>query len=256
MNKYLIIPEKNKIESSIELSKIYNLGYEFNDFYFPDVLDDDNIISELIDFYDNNLLNSYKTIHGAFIDVTIFSPDSKIREISRERIYQSVNIAKALKTKAVIFHTNHIPFITTKKYKTTWLDYNIDFFRTLLIDNPNLNIYIENMFDSTPEYLLDLSKELCDLDNYGVCLDYAHANISPMDPSIWVNTLSSYIKHIHLNDNDGKNDLHLPIGKGLINWSNFKTQLSQLNNPTILIETSTIESQISSIDYLSSLNLL
>ena len=40
MSKFLIIPVLNEIESSLALAKEYGFGFEFNDFFFPDVLED------------------------------------------------------------------------------------------------------------------------------------------------------------------------------------------------------------------------
>ena len=40
MKNLLIIPDVNDLESSISLAKEYNLGFEFNDFFKPGILDD------------------------------------------------------------------------------------------------------------------------------------------------------------------------------------------------------------------------
>jgi sugar phosphate isomerase/epimerase len=43
----------------------------------------------------------------------------------------------------------------------------------------------------------------CNHKKINVCLDFAHANISKTPIDEWFNKLKPYIKHIHLNDNDG-----------------------------------------------------
>ena len=34
--KYLIIPEYEQLDKTMELAEQYNLGFEYNDFYMPD----------------------------------------------------------------------------------------------------------------------------------------------------------------------------------------------------------------------------
>ena len=38
--KYYVIPDLDNIEKYLELSKKYNLGFEYNDFFMPKLLDD------------------------------------------------------------------------------------------------------------------------------------------------------------------------------------------------------------------------
>ena len=42
--------------------------------------------------------------------------------------------------------------------------------------------------------------------------------------------------HIHLHDNDGKEDQHLTIGKGNINWKKVIKVLKKYYNKTITLE--------------------
>ena len=41
MKKLLIIPKRDNIEESLRLSKEYNANFEYNDFFLPFVLDDE-----------------------------------------------------------------------------------------------------------------------------------------------------------------------------------------------------------------------
>ena len=251
MKKMLIIPDINNIENSLELAKKYGLGFEYNDFFDPDVLDDEKRVEELIALYKSYELPLYSTLHGAFFDVIPFSKDKKIKEISEMRINQSIDVARRLGAAAVVFHTNYNPFLNTEGYIKLWIDQNVTFWSGVLEANKDINIYLENMFDTTPDILRDLSVELCRYDNYGVCLDYAHASISNAKPEEWVRSLSQFIKHIHINDNDLKGDLHLAWGDGKIDRDGFyKAYDTNMSAASVLIETSAIENQKKSIDKL------
>ena len=249
MKQILIIPNKDRLEESLTLAKEYNLGFEFNEFFNPDLLDDVDKLQETIDFYQKSDLPVYTTVHGAFFDVIPFSVDAKIREIAHLRIEQSIEVAKKLGAKAVVFHTNYDPFLNTREYVEQWIKTNTECWSKVLEAHSDINIYLENMFDVSPAIMEILSENLSKYPNYGVCFDYAHASISKVPAELWAQRLGKYIKHVHINDNDLKSDLHLAWGDGKINRTEFyKTYETYLSNATILIETSSIENQIHSLE--------
>ena len=198
---------------------------------------------------------------GGFVckvfDVLVFSEDRRIREISEQRIRESLELARKIGVVGVVFHTNHTPLLTSDFYVKGWQEKNEAFWRRILPEYPDLNIYMENMFDSSPDMLSALGKSLSDLPNFGVCLDYAHAVIYGSDIDGWVKEISSYVRHLHINDNDLKNDLHLAAGEGKIDWRRFKEHYdSSLSKAkTALIETSSLESQRRSAEFLTNLGI-
>lgn len=257
MNKRLIIPLLKEIEQSIFLAEKYDLGFEYNDFYHPDVLDNAEVQNNIIRKYKSFHFPEYCTLHGAFLDVTIFSSDKKIREVSELRVIQSIEAAKKINAKAVIFHTNINPILNLKEYENNWLKTNVEFWSRMLTDYPDISIYIENMFDQSPKMLKKLAKNLCEYANFGICFDYAHAVISSTPINIWVESLSKYVKHVHINDNDLVSDLHLAVSDGKINWQEFYYLYTEfLSETTLLIEVSSVEKQIRSIEALQNMRLL
>lgn len=251
MKQLLIIPDKCHTEECLQLAKEYNLGFEYNDFFMPDVLDDEEKTKDIIRHYKKNCLPEFTTLHGAFFDVIPFSPDKRIREIADLRIEQSIRIAKELGAKAVVFHTNYNPFLNAESYLDTWIQNNIAYWSGVLKRHSDINIYLENMFDINPDLMVALSEWLCKYENYGVCLDYAHASLSDVAPEIWAEKLSKYIKHVHINDNDLVSDLHLAWGDGKINRASFyECYEKYMNGATVLIETTPMENKIQSLDML------
>lgn len=242
MKQILIIPDRRDLAVSVEFAKNYGAGFEYNDFSSPDVLDERESLAQMILDYQQADLPEVCTLHGAFYDVIPFSLDSKIREISDLRICQSIEVAKKIKAGSVIFHTNYNPFLNSESYKKIWLEVNTVYWSNVIEQNPEINIYLENMFDVVPDLLEQLSEKLCQYNNYGVCLDYAHAALSKTAPEEWARRLSRFVKHVHLNDNDGISDLHLAWGDGVIDKETFYQSYDQyLNNATILIETTKAE---------------
>ena len=239
MKQMLIIPDRRDVEGSITLARDYNAGFEYNDFTTPDVLDDKEKSEQIIRNYQKSDLPKISTVHGAFYDVIPFSLDSKIREVSDLRIRQSIAVAKQIKAKGVIFHTNYNPFLNSATYVKSWIEANAAYWSRTLAENPEINIYLENMFDVTPDLLEQLSEKLCQYNNFGICLDYAHAFLSKTAPVEWARRLSRFVKHIHINDNDGISDLHMAWGDGIIPKEEFYQSYNKyLNGAEILVETS------------------
>ena len=57
-----------------------------------------------------------------------------------------------------------------------------------------------------------------------------------------------------INDNDGISDLHLAVGDGTIEWDSFaKLRELYFKDASVLIETSSIESQRRSLEYLKNI---
>lgn len=252
MKQLLMIPDINRLEESLELAEKYNLGFEYNDFFHPAILDDEQRIKQICDTYQKHIIPKYSTMHGAFLDVIPCSPDEKIRKVSGERIEQSIKVAEKIGASAVVFHTNYNPFLNTPAYVEQWIEQNVAFWSQVLESHPGISIYLENMFDVSPDMLQEVSGKLCRYKNYGVCLDYAHAALSKESLQVWVETLGRYVKHIHINDNDLVSDLHLAWGSGAIDRELFyHSYETYMKDATILIETSSIENVQDSLKVLA-----
>lgn len=251
MKQILMIPDRNNLEADIQLAKQYSLGFEYNDFFHPAVLDDEEAQRGILDVYDKAHKPGYCTVHGAFFDVIPFSLDQKIKEISLLRIEQSIALAKKIGASAVVFHTNYNPFLNSSAYINGWISQNESIWGGILDKHSDINIYLENMFDTTPDIMEELSARLCHYNNYGVCLDYAHAALSKVAPKGWAKRLGPYIKHVHINDNDLVSDLHLAWGDGKIDRKDFYEAYEQyMNGATVLVETASYENKKRSLEML------
>ena len=113
------------------------------------------------------------------------------------------------------------------------------------------------MFDFDPDMLLALAKEMENEPHFGISLDYAHATISKVEAKKWFEVLKPYIKHMHINDNDLKNDMHMAIGTGNINYKELKELLESCETePSILVEVSKLDDQEASLVYMKNTGLL
>lgn len=251
MGQLLIVVRRQDIEEHQKLAEEYGVGFEINDFYNPEILDDTEEMNRLVEFYQQIGLPEGSTMHGAFFDVVVFSYDPRIREISELRMEQSMKIAVRLGVKGVVFHTNISPVLSGVEYDRRAVEMTVEFLECLLKRYPDTDIYLENMFDTDPDFLTAVSERLRIYDNYGICFDYAHASISPTPMQEWIDALAPYIRHIHINDNNLKRDQHLALGDGQIDWQRFMDYRRQyFDSCSVLIETTLPENQRRSLRYL------
>ena len=257
INNILIIPDKDNIEESLHLADAYHCGFEYNDFFLPALLDDKAALRETIHFYKHlSGLPDYCTSHGAFLDVTVFSDDASIREVSDYRVEQSLDIAGELGARAVIFHTNFVPNFHLESYHQSFVDRNFEYWSKKLEKYPDMNIYMENMFDMDWTLLAALADRFKGAEHFGVCFDYAHAHVFGDADRIddWVKGVAPYVKHLHINDNDFKADLHLALGEGRIDWNHFREHYNTyFPEASVLIETRAPERIRKSLEFISCL---
>lgn len=257
VKKLLIVPDRHNLDASIDMAKHYGCGFEYNDFFLPDVLDNQEMVDDIVRLYHcNRDLPEYCTLHGAFLDVTIFSQDKRIYEVSDLRVEQSLRIAREIGARAVVFHTNYMPNFRQKAYQDGWVESNVRYWTDKLEKYPDINIYIENMFDEGYELLQRLGEGMKAVKGFGICFDYAHACVFGDEAKVeeWCKNLGPYIKHVHINDNDFVSDLHQQLGAGKIDWEGFKRSYEMyFPEATVLVEMNGIDKIKESLEYIKAL---
>ncbi len=253
--KFLIIPDYNRLDESVQLANEYNAAFEYNDFYLPNVYSNKEELQQRINTYRSlNRDRSEDTMHGVFFDIAFASTDKTIREYSRGLVAQSLEIAAELGIRGVVFHTGILASLNFGDYQNAWLNAAEEVFRPLAEKYPQLNIYIENTFEDTPEVFQLFMQRMADVPNIALCLDYAHAALTSTAHEQWINALASHIGHIHLNDNDNLRDLHQVPGEGEIDFQKFKDLLEQYDiHSPILLEVAGIEKQQKSLVFMTKL---
>lgn len=251
---YEIIPDSSNISRSLKLAEQYGTVFEYNDFMLPTCLDDKDACRRKLIFYKSLGRDCSKdTLHGAFIDISVHSEDSLIRRASRIRVRQSMEIAQELGVRGVVFHTGLLASFNDKKYRDGWLESNVEFWTDILEEYPNQCVYMENMFDWNSTELVRLTKAMKANGRFGICLDYAHAAVFGQEdsPEVWFESTAPYIRHMHINDNDRKKDMHLPLGEGIINWKYFYELMTEYQvSASVLLEMTGWEKQQRSLEYL------
>ena len=210
-----IQPQLAERERWERLAQREALAYEALEFSAPPMLGcAGDAFEECRNWYRNS--GRTRALHGAFIDVNPASGDPAFRELSRRRCRESCALAAALGAEQVVFHSSAFPFLRGG-YLENWADLCAAFYMELVEEYSGLTLCIENSQDLDPEPLKALMKRA--RNGVGVCLDIGHAHYSGTPLETWFDVLGPSIACLHLSDNMGRFDDHLPLGDGGIDWA-------------------------------------
>ena len=188
------------------------------------------------------------SVHGAFIDINPASMDAGIFAVSRQRCHESCMLARSLGAGHVIFHSSCETFLRGL-YMDRWAGRCASFYESLS-EQYDLRIWIENSQDMDAGPISELMKRTTD-PRVGVCLDIGHVNYSRMPMEQWFDILGDRIGYLHLSDNNGLYDDHLPLGEGTVNWAEADALWRSTGRKMLLtLEVGATEGVMRSIRYL------
>ncbi|HDM78597.1 MAG TPA: sugar phosphate isomerase/epimerase [Deltaproteobacteria bacterium] len=178
------------------------------------------------------------TLHGPFMDLVPGALDRMLLKATRERLERFFEIVPVFEPESVVCHTGY----DRRHYRENWeewLSRSIETWKPFVetAERLNFKLLLENVFEETPEVhraLFDAIKS----DKFGFCLDVGHHNVfSRASLKTWLDALGDKICEVHLHDNDGKEDTHLAIGKGKVDFVGLFNYLKQESiKPTITLE--------------------
>lgn len=159
------------------------------------------------------------SIHGPFMDLCPGAVDRKVRDVTVERLNHALDIAARLKPHSIVFHGGYEQWKFGHKIDE-WLEGSLLVWPALIerAQRIGTRIVIENVFEHEPEPLAALMDRLGCM-HFGVCFDIGHYNLFTKKPlSYWMDALGPHIMELHLHDNEGGYDAHLPMGEGDIKY--------------------------------------
>jgi sugar phosphate isomerase/epimerase len=222
-------------------------------FAFPDVLDGD--WKSLAEQYRGllRLVPGMLTMHGPFMDMASGSPDKRINQVCVERYQHALRIASELGIEVVVFHANFIAAIHTDEYRESWHHRNIGFWAPMAdyARQYGVTIAIENMWEFDPNIIGDVVKEIAH-PNLKTCLDVGHAHLFGEVPfEDWLTELEPILVHTHMNNNNGKVDIHKSFSDGVLDYHRILKQIRALKTPpSITLEMDNVEAMRASLPYL------
>ena len=178
------------------------------------------------------------TLHAPFGGFNPGSSKKKIRNASLKLADQSLSLAEKLRARRIVFHPG-LAYGSDGEKLDLWIKNNLTFWPELLLRAAAIDctICIENIYETTPDIFINLLTAI-DSPQMGHVLDIGHWNIFGTEKLLnWLNATAPYLKHLHLHDNHGERDEHLPIGQGYVPFSTlFEWLKTTKNPPTITLE--------------------
>ena len=183
------------------------------------------------------------TIHAPFLDLRPGAIDPKIRRVTVDRIAEVLDLAGFFRPSSIVCHAAF-----DERYylsgEEQWLHNSVETFRAFLPRAEELAcpICIENVYETEPAMLRKL------LDGVGspffrFCFDTGHCNVFsevPMDS--WIEVMTPYLGQLHIHDNQGIKDQHLPPGDGKFPFADLFSMLRDRKlKPIITLETHSID---------------
>ncbi len=157
--------------------------------------------------------------HGPFLGLDIASLDAHIAEYSAACLARGLEVTAGLGGSAMVIHTNYSPRFSRAGLRE-WLRNWSARMGPILEKARGLGVRIalENVWEERPEALERLIEVLPDRDAM-VCLDTGHINaFSRLPAARWWDLLGERVIALHLHDNDGLSDDHVPPGDGIFDF--------------------------------------
>ena len=200
--------------TQLDYIKQNQLGYEIMAYANPGGLDNFNTLHPKVTQNMEGLKNF--SMHGTFDGVSYTTGDQLIFEATRKRFLQNIQAASFHGVERLVFHSAYRRFFRFHEELTKYfVNTSITFWKDIEQSIPDgMTVFIENVEDEDPHVFADVIGGI-ESPKIKCCFDIGHAYVfSPVPLDTWVKVLGSKIGHVHINDNDGKNDSHMPLGKG------------------------------------------
>ncbi len=159
------------------------------------------------------------TFHAPFRDLWPGAQDEEARRLSVRRVSQALALAPVFRPAGVVVHGGYFGWLFDFRPEE-WLESARRSFGELaeVAEKAGTTLFVENVFDEDPGHLLRL-REAVGSPRLRFCLDPGHAALSSGVPlHRWAEAFGKEIGLMHVHDNRGQRDDHLPVGEGTLNY--------------------------------------
>ena len=159
------------------------------------------------------------TFHAPFEDIWPGARDEEVRRLSVRRIRQAIALAPAFRPLGIVVHGGYADWIFDFA-PDKWIEPARRSFSEIAeaAEDAAVDIFVENVFDEAPDHLMRL-RDAVGSARLSFCFDPGHATLfSRLPVQKWAEALGPLIREMHVHDNRGSRDDHLPAGEGSINF--------------------------------------
>jgi sugar phosphate isomerase/epimerase len=159
------------------------------------------------------------TFHAPFEDLWPGARDEEARRLAVRRLRQAIALAPLFRPRGIVVHGGYYGWVYDFE-SDKWIEPARRTFGEVMetAEKEGVDLFLENVFDETPEHLLRLQRSVGSK-RMGFCFDAGHATLfSELPVHRWVEAFGPDLRELHLHDNRGRRDDHLPVGEGGINF--------------------------------------
>jgi sugar phosphate isomerase/epimerase len=187
-------------------------------------------------------------VHATWVGIDLSADDPFLQAAMTERLRQSLAFGEPFGSSHLVVHS---PFVWFGHPLVHYADpaevrATIDAAHAVLepllpmAERMGCAIVVESCWDLNPAPLLELVRSF-GTDLVGLSIDVGHAEVMrgyggpPADH--WIRQAGDLLAHVHLDDTDGTNDWHWPVGRGDVPWGPVFAALAPLGDkPRLILE--------------------
>ena len=163
-------------------------------------------------------------LHAPFNELFPCAIDQKARALAAYRYRQAIDLAKQYGATKVVVHGGYNRGLY---YPVWYVEESIKFWKEFLAEDPGVQIVLENVLETEPQWMLDIVKGVDD-PRLRLCLDIGHVNAYSQVPLMqWLESWKDYLSHFHIHNNDGSWDTHNALYDGNIPMREFLNRAAE-----------------------------
>jgi sugar phosphate isomerase/epimerase len=198
------------------------------------------------------------TFHAPFHDLRPGALDSRIRQLTIDRLKQVFDLIPYFRPMTIVCH----PAFDAKYYVSAeeeWLENSADTWRYFLslVEGTDTIVTLENVYEKNPGLLKRLLTAVPS-PQLRFCFDTGHFNTFSKAPlQIWLKEMTPWLSQLHIHDNDGSSDEHLAVGEGTFPFPEFFREIHRANlHPIVTIEAHSEKTLLKTLDRIEKTDLL
>ncbi len=211
---------KDNIDSIIDLGIQPEIGLEGDILYTFSLEEFSEVASKL------KAASLPCTLHAPFHELSIGALDPFIRKASRNKLRMAFDLIAVFQPQSIVCH---LGFEENKHgYKQEkWFSNSLEGWQELLriAEKNKTPLMLENTYETSPLQLKGILQAL-DSPYAKFCFDVGHTvTFAKNSWSDWLPELEPWLGQLHLHDNTGDRDTHLPVGQGVFDFEGFVAYL-------------------------------
>lgn len=198
------------------------------------------------------------TLHAPFHDMLPGAQDQYVLQAVRDKLRRCFNLIEIFQPRSVVCHLGYVDCVHSYDLDQ-WLATSLETWREMLVVAAlhATPVMFENTYEKGP-HIHKLILESLNSPYARFCLDTGHLLAFASAPlSDWLQTLGQWLGQLHLHDNHGSRDDHLPIGRGDFDFPGLFSSLKRTGiKPIITLEPRSVDDLWGSLNALDRFSLL